>query len=148
MMRLVLPFVLLTVLAGCRDQRQQLGQALSGKPPVIAGSLAGEWQMADLNGGGAVAGGSLRLEGGDQNTVSGTAGCNRFNGAWTQNDGTLKLGPFAATRRACPPPLMEVERRVLALLAAVNSVTFTRDGEARLATPDGRKLLLRRPPAN
>ena len=149
---LLLPLVLLA-LSGCREQRQQLGQALSGQPPVIAGSLEGEWQMADLNGGGAVAGGSLRFDagakdGGDQATsrVSGTAGCNRFNGGWKQHGGRLKLGPFAATMMACPPPAMDVERRVLALLEAVNSVTYTTDGEAQLAAPDGRKLRLRRLP--
>ena len=144
---LLIPFAFLA-LAGCREQRQQLGQALSGKPPVIAGSLAGEWQMADLNGGGPVAGGRLRFDGGDQGTsqVSGSAGCNRFAGSWKQDGTTLKLGPFAATRMACPPPAMDVERRVLALLGAATSVTYTADGAAILATQDGRKLQLRRSP--
>lgn len=138
----------LLVLAGCQDQRRQLGQALSGKPPVIAGSLEGAWQIADLNGGGPVARGELRFEGGDQGTsrVSGSAGCNRITGSWKQDGATLKLGPFASTMMACPPPAMAVERRVLALLAAVNSVTYTADGAAILATADGRKLKLTRPP--
>ncbi|WP_372916524.1 META domain-containing protein [Sandarakinorhabdus sp.] len=146
--RLLLPLALLA-LAGCREQRQQLGQALSGQPPVIAGNLEGEWQLADLNGGGAVAGGSLRFGvAGSDGSVGGTAGCNRFNGGWKQDGGNLKLGPFTATKMACPPPVMDVERRVLALLEAVNSVTYTADGGAFLAARDGRKLRLRRPPAN
>ena len=120
----------------------------AAQAPVIAGNLEGEWQLADLNGGGAVAGGSLRFDGGDHSTsrVSGTAGCNRFNGGWKQDGGRLKLGPFTATKMACPPPVMDVERRVLALLEAVNAVTYTADGEAQLAVPDGRKLRLRRTP--
>lgn len=146
---LLLPLALL-VLTGCRDQRQQLGQALSGKPPVIAGSLEGEWQIADLNGGGPVARSSLAFDPGDQNTsrLSGTAGCNRFTGGWKQDGATLKLGPMASTMMACPPPAMEIERRVLAVLEAVTSVTFTADGAAILATPDGRKLTLTRPAKN
>lgn len=138
----------LLALSGCRDQRQQLGQALSGKPPVIAGSLEGEWQIEDLNGGGPVARGSLMFDPGDQGTsrLSGMAGCNRFTGSWKQDGATLKLGPFASTMMACPPPAMEIERRVLALLEAVNGVTYTADGAAILATQDGRKLKLMRPP--
>jgi heat shock protein HslJ len=96
---LLLLFALLA-LAGCRDQRQQLGQALSGKPPVIAGSLEGEWQIEDLNGGGPVAQSRLMFDPGDQGTsrLSGTAGCNRFSGNWKQDGATLQLGPMAATR--------------------------------------------------
>lgn len=144
---LLLPLALFA-LAGCRDQRQQLGQALSGKPPVITGSLEGEWQIADLNGGGQVARGRLMFDPGDQGTsrLSGTAGCNRFNGSWKQDGTTLKLGPMATTKMACPPPAMEIERRVLALLEAVNSVTYITDGAAILATSDGRKLTLKRSP--
>jgi heat shock protein HslJ len=144
---LLVPFALLA-LSGCQDQRQQLGQAMSGKPPVISGSLEGGWQMADLNGGGPVARGSLMFDPGDQGTsrVGGTAGCNRFSGGWKQDGATLKLGPFGVTMMACPPPVMEVERRVLALLEAVNSVTYTQAGEAVLATADGRKLKLVRTP--
>jgi heat shock protein HslJ len=140
---LLLPLALIA-LAGCREQRQQLGQAMSGKPPVIAGSLAGGWQLADLNGGGPVAGGELMFDQGGSR-LSGTAGCNRFNGNWKQDGAVLQLGPLAATRMACSPPVMEIEQRVLALLEAVNSVTYTADGAAILATPDGRKLTLRKP---
>jgi heat shock protein HslJ len=142
---LLLLFALLA-LAGCRDQRQQLGQALSGKPPVIAGSLEGEWQIEDLNGGGPVAQSRLMFDPGDQGTsrLSGTAGCNRFSGNWKQDGATLQLGPMAATRMACPPPAMEIEQRVVALLEAANSVTYTADGAAILVTPDGRKLTLRK----
>lgn len=149
-MRILVPaLVALSLLPGCRDQRQQLGQALSGKPPVIAGSLEGEWVLADMNGGGKPAANIMLLfDPGDHNTsrVSGSSGCNRFSGGWQQNGATLKLGQFASTMMACPPPAMEIEQRFLATLGAVNNVTYTAAGEAILAAPDGRKLLLRRPP--
>jgi heat shock protein HslJ len=147
MRRLLFLSLALLALASCREQRQQLGQAMSGKPPVIAGSLEGEWQMADLNGGGVVAGGRLMFDPGDQGTsqLSGTAGCNRFTGNWKQDGAVLQLGPMAATRMACPPPAMDIEQRVLALLEAATTVTYTADGAAILATPDGRKLTLRKP---
>lgn len=143
---ILLPVLLL--LAGCQEQRRQLGQAMSGKPPVIAGSLEGAWQLADLNGGGAPpAAITLNFDGGDQGTsiVAGSSGCNRFSGAWRQDGRTLKLGPFAGTRMACAPAEMAVEQRFLVVLGDVTGVEFTTSGEAVLATPDGRRLRLRRP---
>ncbi|WP_164158009.1 META domain-containing protein [Sandarakinorhabdus rubra] len=149
-MRAVLPAVLLLgLMTGCHEQRAQLGHALSGQPPVIAGTLEGEWVLADLNGGGVPeAGISLRFDPGDQNTsrVSGKSGCNQFTGDWRQTGAALKLGPLASTMMACPAPVMAVEQRFLAVLGAVTSVTYTQGGEAILSAPDGRRLRLRRPP--
>lgn len=144
----VIAVIGLALLAGCREQRGQLEQALSGKPPVLGGSLEGSWQLADLNGGGApVPAITLQFDGGDQGTsrVAGSSGCNRFTGPWRQDGRTLKLGPFAATQMACTPAVMLVEQRFLAALAETTSLTFTETGEALLATPDGRRLRLRRP---
>lgn len=137
-----LPVLLaLIALAGCREQRALLGHALSGKPPVTAGSLAGEWQIADLNGGGTVARGQLRFDG---DRVAGTVGCNRFGGGWRQDGQTISFGQMMSTRMACPPPLMDIEMRVTALLQAANAVSFTDDGAAVISAPGGRRLTLRR----
>jgi heat shock protein HslJ len=146
----VLPLVLigLALLPGCRAQQTQLKQALSGKPPVIAGSLEGNWQLADLNGGGAPTPAiTLRFEGGDQGTsaVAGNSGCNRFTGPWRQEGRSLGLGPFAVTRMACAGTAMAVEQRFLAVLGDVSALEFTEGGEALLTTKDGRRLRLRRP---
>lgn len=140
--------IALALLPGCRAQQAQLKQALSGKPPVIAGSLEGSWQLADLNGGGAPAPSiTLAFDGGDQGTslVAGSGGCNRFTGAWRQEGASLKLGPFAVTRMACPPAAMAVEQRFLDVLGDVTGVTYSEAGEAMLTTNDGRRLRLRRP---
>lgn len=138
----------IALLAACSAQRAQLGQALSGKPPVLVGSLAGAWQIADLNGGGPVAGSTLAFDPGDQGRgqLRGTTGCNQFRANWTPAGAIGQFGPFAATKMACAPPLQEVEQRVLALLVVVNSVVYTTDGAAILATRDGRKLRLTRLP--
>jgi heat shock protein HslJ len=114
----------------------------------MAGSLEGDWQLADLNGGGAPDPAiTLRFDGGDQNNrLAGSSGCNRFSGRWGQDGRTLKLGPFAATRMACAPAVLAVEQRFLAVLGDVGMLQFTAAGEAILTTRDGRRLLLRRPP--
>jgi heat shock protein HslJ len=143
MSRASLLFIALIALSGCREQRQQLGQALSGQPPVIAGTLVGDWQVADLNGGGAIARAMLRFE---AERVSGTVGCNRFMGGWKQDGQAISFGAMAITRMACPPPVMDTERRVLGLLQAATTVRFTQDGEAIVTAAGGRTLTLRRAP--
>lgn len=145
-MKAIIASAILLSLAGCRQERAELGQAMSGKPPVIAGSLEGNWIVADLNGGGPPAGVTILFDPGDQNTsrVSGSGGCNRFTGGWQQNGAMLNLGPIAGTMMACEGPKMEVEQRFLGTLEAANSVTYTTSGEAILAAPDGRKITLRR----
>lgn len=147
MIRPALALTALALIVGCKDQRQQLGQALSGQPPVIAGSLEGAWLVADLNGGGAPAGVTIQFEAGDHDTsrVAGNSGCNRFVGNWRQNGAALNLGPMASTRRMCDAAAMDIESRLLAVLASAATVTYRPSGEAVLATADGRKLTLRRP---
>lgn len=151
MLHRALPILMIVMLlAGCTKERQQMRQALSGKPPVIAGSLEGEWLVADLNGGGAP-GPRMRLkfEGGDHGTssVSGSTGCNRFQARWQQDGAKLALTMGAVTMRACEPGPTEIEGRFLALLPAITDVTYTEAGEAILTAPDGRRMLLKRLPA-
>jgi heat shock protein HslJ len=138
-MRSVLIPLLLLLLAGCQNERRQLGQALSGQPPVVAGSLIGRWAMADLNGGGAVAGGLLEFSAG---TLAGTAGCNRLMGSWQEKGAVLTVGPLAATRMACAPAAMQAEQRVMALLAAPLRVQYDGNGGVTLIAADGRRLRL------
>lgn len=142
--------LLLLALSGCSNERRQMRAALSGKPPVIAGTLEGDWLVADLNGGGAPGPGvTLKFDPGDADTsvVSGSSGCNRFQARWQQQAARLTLTMGASTMMACAPAAMDIERRFLALLPAVTSVTYTEAGEAILAAPDGRRLQLTRPPA-
>lgn len=148
-MRVSILLILPALLAACTPQRALMGQALSGKPPEIAGTLAGDWVVADLNGGGALPG-SFTLNFGSADgggaRVSGKSGCNRFMGGWVQDGPTLKLGPLGGTMMACEGDVAELEQRFLAVLGAVAAVRFTADGRAELRAPDGRRLTLKRPP--
>lgn len=73
---------------------------------------------------------------GEEGRVSGSSGCNRIVGTFTLDGDTLSIGPLAGTRMACPPPAMELERRVHAALAAVTGYSI--DGERlTLEGPDG-----------
>jgi heat shock protein HslJ len=50
--------------------------------------------------------------------VSGSTGCNRFTGTFTQNGDSLSFSPLAITKMACPPPLDAQEQAFLAALQA------------------------------
>jgi heat shock protein HslJ len=57
--------------------------------------------------------------------AAGFAGCNRFSGRYAFEAGQLTIGPLAVTRKACRAPVMDGERRFLALLAATRRATAT-----------------------
>lgn len=56
------------------------------------------------------------LEIGENLSIHGLAGCNRFFGSATLQQGVLKAEPLASTQMACPPKLQKVERAVLETL--------------------------------
>ena len=67
---------------------------------------------------------SLRFE---QGRVSGSDGCNRFNGPYLSSGASLTIGPpLAATQMACPPPVIQQAARFNQALAATRF--FRRDG--------------------
>lgn len=48
--------------------------------------------------------------------VSGTGGCNRFNGSYQAKSNQLSIGPLASTFKACEESLMSQESRYLKAL--------------------------------
>lgn len=73
------------------------------------------------------------------NRVSGSTGCNRFNGTWREERGRLILGPLATTKMACMGPGMNTERAVLDLLGQPLSIEQGRGrGSLVLAGRNGR----------
>jgi len=52
---------------------------------------------------------------------SGFAGCNTFNGPYTQDGETIAIGPLSGTKAACEPPLSVVEAAYVQALGAVNT---------------------------
>lgn len=71
----------------------------------------GEMRLADDNG--------MYLEFDADGKVHGNAGCNRFFGEYTLNQGKLIFGPLGATRMACPEPANSFELSFLDALATV-----------------------------
>ena len=49
-------------------------------------------------------------------TVSGSAGCNDYNGSYTLDGDKVTIGPLATTRKACEQPVMDQETAFLTAL--------------------------------
>ena len=132
------------------------GEPAADSPAAEAPAASGvtlegtEWRLVAL-GGEPVAAGDNRSAPGfrlvaDGRKVQGNAGCNRMMGSYQHDGGSLKFGPLASTKMACPA--METETRFLAALDAAtryelagsNLTLFAGDTPvARLeATPAGR----------
>jgi heat shock protein HslJ len=84
---------------------------------------------------------------GSDGRVSGSTGCNRFSGTYSQDGDALTIGTLATTRRACLPEVMRREQQFLTLLGNV----FYAEGthlKLTLKGPDGNVLaeLVRRDP--
>jgi heat shock protein HslJ len=64
-------------------------------------------------------------------TVSGSGGCNQFNGPYRTSGTDITMGPFATTRMACDQPIMDQELAYLEALTRATTYRFD-DGQLRL----------------
>lgn len=96
------------------------------------------WLAEEIDGGTVAAGVQSTLEF-SADRVAGSAGCNRLTVPVTIDGARLTFGALAATRRMCPPPVMEQEQRFLAVLANVRRFE-RRDGALLLQGDDGAVL--------
>lgn len=57
--------------------------------------------------------------------VSGSSGCNRYNGSYTTAGRKLTVGTISATRKVCPSPIMQQESKYFAALTGAKSFEIT-----------------------
>jgi putative lipoprotein len=121
--------------------------------PFVAFAI---FEIMGLGAGGDFAAASERLEGsewgvtgedkpfiqfGSNGRVSGSSGCNRFTGTYEiTEDGSIKIGPIASTRMACPESAMAAEAKFFAMLDDVRSFERTQTSLA-LRSADGAVLM-------
>ena len=62
----------------------------------------------------------------DAGTVAGSGGCNEYNGPYTSDASTIKIGPLATTRMLCNTPtgVDEQETQFLAAMQAATKYTI------------------------
>jgi len=106
----VLSFVMSLVLMSCVARAQT--QA------VLTGIT---WVAEDIGGDGVIDNLQSTFTVDEGGRVSGMAGCNRFNGLAKLEGTTILVGPLAASRKMCPPAIMDQERKFLEALTKAKS---------------------------
>lgn len=99
-----------------------LAVVLSWSIPSVAaepGLYGGTWRAVEIGGNAVTGKAPLTLGFEPDANVTGSGGCNRFNGTVTIDGNGMTFPPFAATRKMCPPAVMVPEQEFLGALAAV-----------------------------
>ena len=134
--KVMLPVILSSVvLSSCAGDLHREGSALD---------LKGNWRIEDLDQRGIIDSSHLNITFDEKQSISGSAGCNRFMGGYTFDGTSLSINKTATTRMACAPALMEQEQRLLQTFAEVLRVEATDDGALKLTGPSPHSLLLRK----
>jgi putative lipoprotein len=104
------------LVAACRTSSPDVGG------PVSAATLVGTaWLVEDIGGRAVVDGVRSTLTFESAERVVGSTACNRYFAPVTLSGATLRFGTGGSTRMACPPPVMDQERRFLEALTAVRT---------------------------
>ena len=91
--------------------------------PTLIGSA---WRLEDLAGAGALDHVEATLEFPEAGRVAGLASCNRFFGYFETSGATLTIARLGATKKLCPPALMDQETKYLRALEGAER--FVLDG--------------------
>jgi len=97
-------------------------------------SLTGErWVATGVNNGSGgvasmVTGTTLTAIFASEGTVAGSGGCNDFHGSYTTNGAGIKIGPLAATKKACADPAGVDTQEAQYFAALQNATTYTITG--------------------
>jgi heat shock protein HslJ len=129
MKRSIALLVALVLLAGCDITSRDATIDLPGT----------SWVLADIDGTAAVGETPPTLDFDDQGGVSGTGGCNTYNGEVTIDGSEVTFGPLATTQMFCAEDGVADQEQ--AFLTALQDVTsYTVDNEGRLVLQDGATL--------
>ena len=122
-----------TVLTGC-----------GGDPRVLLASVE-TWVVDEIGGDRVPNEPAVTLSFDATEALSGSGGCNRFTSRYTVTGEGVSFGPIAATRMACPGPVMDQEARLFAALERVFAFDIADDGSLVLLGPEGPLIVARAP---
>ena len=92
---------------------------------ILSGTI---WLVEDIAGKGVIDNAQTTIRFDESGRVSGSTGCNLFNGTATIEGNIIKFGQLATTRRACVPALMDQEQRLLKAMGEVRSFAVDQNG--------------------
>lgn len=120
----------------------------SGSSPAGTASLTalqgGEWRVEDIAGAGVIDNSPATLLFGADGRLSGNASCNRLIASYTIEGSKLTISPAGTTMMACPPALMDQERKLVDLLGTVTRYSIDRTGALTLTSASGKQIVARR----
>ena len=110
-----------------------------------AGLTKTRWVATGVNNGkgavsSVVAGTTLTAIFAEAGTVAGSGGCNDYNGPYTSDASTIKIGPLAATRMACTSPAGVDEQETQFFAAMERATRYTIAGSKLELRDDGGAL--------
>jgi putative lipoprotein len=114
------------------------GQEMVEAPSTLEGPL---WLLTQINGRQPLEGVNVYVTF-ENGKVSGSAGCNTFNGSYTSDASTVQIGPLSTTRKACAEPagIMDQENEFLKLMQAAATYS-TANGMLTLNDANGAPIL-------
>lgn len=103
--------------------------------PAIAEVRESWWRAEDIGGRGVLDRSDVTLFLGQDGRIGGRSGCNNYSARYQLEGDRLRIfPPLIGTRMACPPALMEQERRYQDLLTRVVRIEQDRTGALVLVT--------------
>ncbi|MCU0484086.1 MAG: META domain-containing protein [Chloroflexi bacterium] len=96
--------------------------------PGPAKPIVGSWTVSGYNDGqqavvSPIAGTTLTATFAEDGALSGSSGCNTFNGTYTLDGDAITVGALGTTKMACEEPVMAQEQQFLMALASAKTVT-------------------------
>ncbi len=85
------------------------------------------WQVEDVASGGIIDSSNLTLTFGEDGRINGSSGCNSYMGDYSVNGDELELSQLASTMMACPPAIMDLERKFLDVLGGAEEYSIDPD---------------------
>lgn len=116
---------------GMRTAQDAMSVNFIANEAAVAGLAGSNWEATGVNNGrGGVeslpAGVKVTAMFGTDGRVSGSSGCNTYNGPFTVDGQSIKIGPVMSTMMACEAPAMQTEQ--LYLKALSNAAKWSIDG--------------------
>ena len=118
--------------------------ASSARTVAVAALQAGEWRVEDIAGAGVIDNSPATLLFAPDGRLSGNASCNRLIASYKVKGSKLTISPTGTTMMACPPALINQERKLVDLLGTVTGYSIDRTGTLILTSASGERIVARR----
>jgi len=143
MLRSSITFVITAglMLAACATTGS--GSSSAGTASITA-LQAGEWRIENIAGAGVIDDSPATLLFAPDGRLSGNASCNRLIASYTVQGSKLTISPAGTTMMACPPALMDQERKLIDLIGTVTRYSIDRTGKLTLTSTSGKSIIARR----